>query len=418
MLNSWFAPKTKEESTSERVSAGTTPPTSFSSPTDNQAPRSSTEKNTKRNYPTIYTTPHDAILADVLGTSRTNDPSKEGRTISSDSEPLGPHENNPTGQQDRASQQPNFSGVLFDPFDGTALGVLVPHQDDPNTDEQSASQINLLDSPERGNASPIGSDTMWSTLSQVLDIQSQISKMHLEMEGIGNVKTGDSKRKRHRMSAKPAPDMAGETPEVAPDDPAVPPGLHQPRKRVSSTISTVSTAGGAEGDEEGVNVPNEEAEKNRIREEEFAKLTTQFEGRKEAINGIMGKLDDLSQALHKFHHLSYPAMDIFSFRNGSYPPNSTPPQSVNEDEVKRDPEFQYTEHMNTSGWKEANTTSSSSIPQAPPLDRTKSDTIIIGAPLKRSAPEQRAIPTLMVNSVDLETQTRGMDSPNPNTGSL
>jgi len=66
-----------------------------------------------------------------------------------------------------------------------------------------------------------------------------------------------------------------------------------------------------------VDVPSEEAEKNRAREEEFASLAHQFEGRKEAINDIMGKLDDLFNVLSEFHSLQAPSLDFPASRHQS-----------------------------------------------------------------------------------------------------
>ena len=293
MLSSQITPETNEEGGRERLSAHTTPRTSVSFPTGNAAARPTEQNPGKRNNPTVYTTPHDAILADLLGTTRGDDLRKEERGVSSGAESSSHLEEElartGTNQQERATPQPTSPEVLFDPFDGSPLGVLVPHQDDPHADDQSVLQGN----PFLEGMHSDSDNAMWTRLSKVLDIQSQISKMHLEMEGIGNAKTADSKRKMYRMSTKPASDATGDegdVPEATEKDPALPPGLHQPRARVSSTVSTISTAGDAEGDEEGVNVPSEEAEKNRIREEEFEKLTTQFEGRKEAISGIMSKV--------------------------------------------------------------------------------------------------------------------------------
>jgi hypothetical protein len=122
--------------------------------------------------------------------------------------------------------------------------------------------------------------------------------MHLEMEDIGTGKATDSKRKKHKQRDEGVPESPNRG--LDPEDPLVPPGL-QPRKRAVSTGSRGSFSGEADGDEEGVNMPSEEAEKDRIREEEFAKLATQFEGRKEAINDIMGKASLLQGFLARFY---------------------------------------------------------------------------------------------------------------------
>jgi hypothetical protein len=109
--------------------------------------------------------------------------------------------------------------------------------------------------------------------------------MHLEMETIGLSKAGTgagagewkSKRKQWKgQHSLGAPNLG--------------PGLNWPRQRAMSTVSTISSSDEQEGDEPSVNVDDEEEEKNRIRGEEFVKLSSQFEGRKEAIRDIMTKV--------------------------------------------------------------------------------------------------------------------------------
>jgi hypothetical protein len=188
-------------------------------------------------------------------------------------------------------QQSPRSQLLLDPFDGNVLGVLVPYQEPGSTNEDmSPSQVNVSSNPfsnvSTGNIDT-RSEAVWSHLSRILELQGQLSKMHLEMENIGTGKAADPKRKKHKQRGDSAPESPN--PGSDAEDPPVPPGLHQPRERAMSTGSKGSLSGEADGDEEGVNMPSEEAEKDRIREEEFAKLATQFEGRKEAISDIMGK---------------------------------------------------------------------------------------------------------------------------------
>ncbi|TFK36973.1 hypothetical protein BDQ12DRAFT_686176 [Crucibulum laeve] len=118
---------------------------------------------------------------------------------------------------------------------------------------------------------------MWAHLSRVLDLQSQIARMHVDMEGIGLGKPGDTKGKG---KGKNGIGMGK------------PPGREGPkmRPRQASTLSQFEADGEHEGDEEGVGMADEEAEKNKAREDEFAKLADQFEGRKESIADIMNRV--------------------------------------------------------------------------------------------------------------------------------
>jgi len=307
MLGSWFVNKSTDEGHSE----GTTPRPSFSSPNDNRdAQRTSSEKPPRRAF--SYTTPHDAIIADLQnsatrstsGDARTTAYNRDEQVISPEPESTAAREDKPPSRTDPSflspvlgqqypgvQQQSSRSQLLLDPFDGNVLGVLVPYQEPGSTNEDmSASQVNIPSNPD-ANVSTGNIDTrseaIWSHLSRILELQGQLSKMHLEMENIGTGKAADPKRKKHKQRDGSAPESPN--PGLDEGDPPVPPGIHQPRKRTMSTGSRGSLSGEADGDEEGVGMPSEEAEKDRIRGEEFAKLATQFEGRKEAINDIMGK---------------------------------------------------------------------------------------------------------------------------------
>lgn len=319
MLSSWFGQKSPEEDHSE----GTTPRPSFSSPTHVQ--RTSTEKapGPKRAFPTAYTTPHDAIIVDLQAPAARPGPvdappatdehvvspepeftaTREPRTDSKFLSPMsGPQYSGLQQQQSPRTQ------LLLDPFDGNVLGVLVPHQEQGSANEDmSPSQVNLSTNRDANvitNNTDTRSEAVWAHLSRILDLQGQLSKMHLEMEDIGTGKAADSKRKKQKQRDEGAPESPN--PGLDPEDPFVPPGL-EPRKRAMSTGSRGSSNGDADGDEEGVNMPSEEAEKDRIREEEFAKLATQFEGRKEAINDIMGKGRLLLARFYVFLTRLYPS---------------------------------------------------------------------------------------------------------------
>jgi len=272
-------------------------------PTDlTQGLRPSIGKQGKRPLPTVYTTPHDSVLSELQGNflkSSLNDdppgPASVHKVASPGTEFVvvpGLGESTLPAPQQTSSRF--TSDFLIDPFDGSNLGVLAPQAQGQGYDSQNPSQINLATNPESGpslNANPAGTEAVWSQLSRVLDLQSEISKMHLEMETIGLSKGGTgtgagdwkkSKRKQWKGQHMTVPDSLG-----APD---LGPGLNWPRQRAVSTVSTISSSDEREDDEPSVNVDDEEEEKNRIRGEEFVKLSSQFEGRKEAIRDIMTKV--------------------------------------------------------------------------------------------------------------------------------
>lgn len=319
MLGSWFGQKGSEDVTTE----GTTPRPSFGSPSELQPSRLSADKPPKRAFPTAFSTPHDTILSDLQGAPAQStvvdappnrprassfkselalspDPAEEGPTRE-DAYPAVRSEHNLLGLTPSNTMLPappisSSTELLLDPFDGMPLGVLIPREAGKLNDEElSPSPFNLPSSFDAGQTDShnIGTEAVWSHLSRILDLQRQISKKHLEMENIGAAKGSDA-RKGHKHPTK----NASETPNVASnlssglelDDepPVIPSGLNRPeRQRATSIVSTASSNGEHEENEEDI---NEEAEKTRMREEEFAKLATQFEGRKDAINDIMGKV--------------------------------------------------------------------------------------------------------------------------------
>lgn len=245
------------------------------------SPRNSLDKPQKRSP---YSTPHDAILAD-LHASPDRVASPESTDVNS-TPSVHPYQPSRLSSPD----------LLLDPFNGTSLGILIPQSQDSEVLPDLHSQINLS-SPEVGpsqNANTaIPSELVWSHLTNIMDLQSQISKKHLEMESIGHV---DVKNKKHVFSHKSTLSNASTTgigsgaKRTVPENLSTSPGSNK-RERALSTASTISSSGGdPEGDEANVDVPSEEAEKNRAREDEFASLAYQFEGRKEAINDIMGKV--------------------------------------------------------------------------------------------------------------------------------
>jgi len=440
MLGSWFVNKSTDEGHSE----GTTPRPSLSSPNDNQDnQRTSSEKPPRRAFSTAYTTPHDAIIADLQnsatrstsGDAHTAPYNRDEQDISPEPESTAVREPSRTdpsflspmlGQQyPGVQQQSSRSQLLLDPFDGNVLGVLVPYQEPGSTNEDmSSSQVNISSNPD-ANVSTGNIDTrseaIWSQLSRILELQGQLSKMHLEMENIGTGKAADPRRKKHKQRDGSAPERPN--PGLDEEDPPVPPGIHRPRKRTMSNGSRGSLSGEADGDEEGVNMPSEEAEKDRRRGEEFAKLATQFEGRKEAINDIMGKLDDLSKLLFEFHDLKSPNIEFPASRNNSIattarPASTSPPRSSTVESRGYTiplslPRSTTTTSNRTHDWAQQNIASSSKV--SVPLRQARDET---SAPPRGATTQKKLPPALLINSIDPQMQSSVMDSPASTIGSM
>jgi hypothetical protein len=140
------------------------------------------------------------------------------------------------------------SGGVYDPFDGSFLGSLVA----PDHNVQPEEQGKLNDVAAKN-------EELWSNLSRVLELQNQISRMHLDMEEIG-LNATDPKGK-----GKGTRSRATSVSRVVIDD--------------------------TEGDEGIGGKRDEEAEINKAREEQFANLAGQFRGKKEAINAIMTQVN-------------------------------------------------------------------------------------------------------------------------------
>lgn len=141
-------------------------------------------------------------------------------------------------------------------------------------------------------------DELWSQLSQILELQSEIAGMHVDLEGVG-LRAG---QKNGATMQDHSPNKRRGTKET-----------HQPRPM------TEDDDDGEDEDEDNAAVdPDDDSNGSggkRAREEEFAKLSERFTERKHAIDAIMGKLDDLSLALNSFHALPTPTINLSSRSN-------------------------------------------------------------------------------------------------------
>ena len=283
---------------------------------------------------TYFDTPHDKTLAASHGTNRFKGDDNFAFPSRSD---LNVAEGNASSQLDQhlaalmlSTPTPRLGGPsstfedlsarehLTDPYDGSTIGVLLPTQPDaaehPLTSPRGASAPGARNLPRN--------EELWARLSRVLELQTDIARTHAEMESIGigkgKVKVGEGKDKGKKA------EEGSKTHGQLPTDPG-------------------TEESDVEG--EGVEMDDEETERNRAREEEFAKLADQFERRKESIGEIMNKvrsifsvhlydadfalqLDDLSKALTEFHDLQEPELKLPPSRSESLAMSiyeSTPP---------------------------------------------------------------------------------------------
>ncbi|KAK0481716.1 hypothetical protein IW261DRAFT_1472101 [Armillaria novae-zelandiae] len=249
-------------------------------------------------------------------------PSQESNVFD---EPPTPIEAPPGPQSEEAAKSRYFNvpsrhtEPLRDPYDGSVVG-----------------QVDEL---------------LWSHLSKVLELQSEIAALHLGMEVIGT-KQGDQAKGKGRANKN---DMWEGNEDK---------GKHD------------TDDAGEIGEYERVDVSAEadEEKQNREREAEFAKLSHQFEGRKEGILEVMSKLDNLSKALTDFHTLQEPKIDF------PLPLNSASPAD----------------------------TSSSSMDKERITPATSVSTIVPPATPTRAIPR---VADLIINTLEPDSQSHFIDSP-------
>ncbi len=283
---------------------------------------------------------------------------------------------------------------LYDPFDGSPLGIV------------TLAEPAVLSRETMAVSGEIGSgDDVWTHLSRVLDLQHQIARMHVDMEGLG-----------------PGTDNKGKGPL----------GGGFARQR---TTSTSSMPGGDIEDEEGIGVADEEAEKLKAREREFKKLATQFEGRKQAINNMMSKvsalspfvftnvrdpkflpqLDDLSEALSEFHSLQVPRIEFpSSSRN-----NTLSPTLSASDQMQSPVIIPPSDSASAVSHNQINLRSPVMRSSLPPTSSqvlgegvTLPSGVTTNIPFPPTPVNRKAhVPTLLINSIEPSSQNYMVDSP-------
>jgi hypothetical protein len=214
-----------------------------------------------------YFSPHDAILAQLEdrrpAPSRTTSPISPSRkgtfsTFQSTAESHPTHQQ----QQQHAPKKPSASDAqtapasappepIYDPFTGHLLGTLRDPEETPGSASAGADDASAAFDAAR--------DALWAHLSRIRTLQADVAGLHVSMDGAA---LGEGARR------------------------------HGPGRRVSSTVGGAGTrtSASASGGDWEEDEEDEEAERRREREGEFGKLASRFEKRKEAVDGVMGKV--------------------------------------------------------------------------------------------------------------------------------
>ncbi|KAG6910522.1 hypothetical protein DXG01_009941 [Tephrocybe rancida] len=356
--------------------------------------------------PTGFTSPHDVILAQMRGQPHIQE-SDDGLLYE---EVPGPSKEEPylTPSLTELRDTTAPKEVVYEPYDGTPIGLLTPPPFDITRQPAATTLTDLPDGKK---------EEQWEHLSQVLDLQNEVARMHLEMEGVG-IGDGKGKTTGKGRKGKGKADLNTWENRTWGD---LSRGWKPKRQATTDTIG----ADTHEGDEEGVDAAgDEEIEVKKAREEAFSTMADQFEGRKESIQGIMSKLDELSKALTQFHTLQAPTFEFTkaSSRQNSTTPDVTPPQqskvtpyvSATLPNAGTDP----SDAFRLRPVLPSAPSSLTSTPQAVFEPETGSTSVtVLPASLRRSTGIAAREP-LIVNVMDPGKQTHVMDSPDSMGGFL
>lgn len=260
--------------------------TSTSTSTDAKSLGHSTE-------PARFMTPHDDILAELQGylPSLGSPQAAEQQSLRPDAPPgssLNPGSSgveSPLFTSESLFNNEPAKEILYEPFTGQRLCESVPMPVRSGTD-----------------------DELWSHLSHILELQSEISKMHIDMENVGL-------RTARGHSGPAVPERGGNAGTTRS-------GTGKNRRR-RDTIG--EEADDDESDEvtEGEDSDDtNEVFRKRKREGEFTRLAERFAERKVSIDAVMNKLDNLSSALKTFHALPTPVLDLGSSRASTMSSNA------------------------------------------------------------------------------------------------
>ncbi|KAH9044560.1 hypothetical protein EDB85DRAFT_1910085 [Lactarius pseudohatsudake] len=214
----------------------------------------SSEQPQKRAFTTELNTPHDAVLAELQGHPDHDPSARIDPTPSVSVLGLQSLDTLPAATSEAPGSVVSSSSPppesLYDPFTGGLIGALTGTSSTKRSGEE-----------------------LWAHLARIRALQAEVAGLHVTMEGIG----------------------LGE--------PAV------PRLR-STTPRAVGERLADDEDSDGDG--GSEVEERRALE--FERAERRFDGRREEIEQIMSKLDELSQALAAFHALDAPGVNFTASR--------------------------------------------------------------------------------------------------------
>ncbi|KAI0778445.1 hypothetical protein BD413DRAFT_601207 [Trametes elegans] len=250
---------------------------------DNNAPSAPQPGPAAASVTAALATPHDAVLAELQGprtsTSqpRSTDPSRNAPKLSLIPSVGSPERSeripspSPGAPRSTASSPGTTQEALYDPFSGSLVGVMVPRKGDKDHERTAAASSQFDQTREE----------LWTRLASIRELQSEVASMHVQMEGTGLNDLRGAKR------------AAG----------------------VGARVHSDTIHVGEDWDEPDGAAEAAEEQRKRARDAEFSDLAETFKGRRKAIDDIMGKLGELSDALTTFHALPTPTMDFATSRS-------------------------------------------------------------------------------------------------------
>lgn len=271
MLSSWRKHENKGVNDAQESTAGKGNSFEVTGATVDDPVVDDDEKYRKRATTTAISTPHDAVLAELQKSHQNID-------LSARIEEQRPPELmmglDAPFQDSEYVPRTYMPDQIQDPFTGAPLGLLAAG---------SEAKTNLFS---------LRHQDMWTHLSNVLELQGEIAKLHIDMEGItsgglsgGQGKGSGSSNQRSKMSW----DLDnGKALNIRRD-----------------TLPSKAGETGPDGDGEDMDVgveEDEEATKKKAREEEFANLASKFEGRKAKVDAIMDKVGRYHLGLNSAVH--------------------------------------------------------------------------------------------------------------------
>jgi hypothetical protein len=157
MFSNWFADKSDPPDTRANV-----PPiqTSGLNVNANNNRKTDSSPSTARQHTGIFTSPHDVIVEDLVG-----------RLYELKAAASGDDESDGVGGRPPSDERTHMNDELpkniYDPYDGQSIGLLLPRNDARSSET-----------------------SLWTHLAQVRDLQSEIARMHAQMEGLGDSERG------------------------------------------------------------------------------------------------------------------------------------------------------------------------------------------------------------------------------------